>query len=222
MRSPSPGRTPGSPPRRPAAGGAPAAASPAGRSRAAVRAALRELLEPVLNATGCELDDVVVVPAGRRSVVRVVVDRDGGISLDDVAAASRAVSTALDESDVLGDGPYVLEVSSPGVDRPLTEARHWRRAVGRRVRTSLRDGGPVTGRVLRASDEGAEVDVDGTVRQVSLRDVVKATIEVEFDPPRGGVETQQHLEALDDLDDLDDLDEDGRDDGDDEGDGEVR
>jgi len=97
---------------------------------------LLEVLAPVVSATGHDLEDVNVTSAGRRSLVRVVVDADGGVDLDAVAEVSRVVSEALDADAPGGPafaGPYVLEVTSPGVDRPLTEPRHWRRAVGRLV-----------------------------------------------------------------------------------------
>ena len=82
-----------------------------------------------------DLESVRVSVAGRRRLLRVVVDSDHGVSLDDAADVSRDVSAALlDATDVIGDVPYTLEVSSPGVDRPLTEPRHWRRAAGRLVR----------------------------------------------------------------------------------------
>src|SRR5689334_23808526 len=91
-------------------------------------------IEPVIGAAGYDLEELVVTPAGRRSIVRVVVDRDAGVTLDDIAEVSKAVSEVLDSNDDgMGRTPYVLEVTSPGVDRPLTEARHWRRNVGRLV-----------------------------------------------------------------------------------------
>ena len=114
------------------------------------RQRVRQALEPVIARAGFDLEDVEVVPAGRRSVVRVVVDRDGGVDLDAVADISRDISAALDEDPVTGDAPYTLEVTSPGVDRPLTEPRHWRRAVGRLVSVDVREGGRLTGRVLDA------------------------------------------------------------------------
>src|SRR5689334_23921985 len=90
-------------------------------------------IEPVIGAAGYDLEELVVTPAGRRSVVRVVVDRDEGVTLDDIAEVSRVVSEVLDANDHGMGRPYVLEVTSPGVDRPLTEPRHWRRNVGRMV-----------------------------------------------------------------------------------------
>ena len=118
------------------------------------------LLEPVVAGAGYDLEDLTVSAAGKRSVVRVLVDKDGGVTLDDVADVSRLVSEALDAADeqdptLLGTS-YVLEVSSPGVDRPLTEPRHWRRNVGRLVVAALRDGvdrrGPHHGRRRRGRD----------------------------------------------------------------------
>lgn len=100
------------------------------------------LIEPsvrgAVEAVGYDLEDLTVARAGRRDVVRVVVDRDGGVDLDDIADVSRAVSQALDETDDgFGVEPYMLEVTSPGVDRPLTENRHWRRNIGRLVKVAV-------------------------------------------------------------------------------------
>ena len=92
-------------------------------------------IEPAVGAAGYDLEELVVTPAGRRSVVRVVVDRDEGVTLDDIAEVSRQVSDVLDQNDDgMGRTPYVLEVTSPGVDRPLTEPRHWRRNARGRCR----------------------------------------------------------------------------------------
>lgn len=121
-------------------------------------------IEPVVGAAGYDLEDLVVTPAGRRSVVRVVVDRDEGVTLDDIAEVSRAVSAALDDNDGdLGRAPYVLEVTSPGVDRPLTEPRHWRRNVGRLVTVAVGPAGAteqVTGRVTVVDDTGVTLAVE--------------------------------------------------------------
>jgi len=129
-----------------------------GRIAPGKTAAIRRLLEPVVETAGYDLEDVTITPAGRRSLLRVVVDSDDGVSLDDVATLSRTVSAALDDGDVIGSGPYVLEVTSPGVDRPLTEPRHWRRATGRLVRAPLTAGGHIEGRVMSADDEAVVID----------------------------------------------------------------
>ncbi|MFC0041137.1 ribosome maturation factor RimP [Actinomadura rayongensis] len=122
-------------------------------------AEITRLLEPAVTAAGFDLEEVDVRPAGRRRLVRVVVDADGGVALDDVAELSRTASEALDASGVMGTSPYVLEVTSPGVDRPLTEPRHWRRATGRLVVAPLTDGGQVEGRVVSADDASVVLDV---------------------------------------------------------------
>jgi len=141
---------------------------------------LRAVVEPVVAAAGCDLEGLAVTPAGRRRLVRLVVDRDGGVSLDAVAEVSTAVAAALDGSDAMGDSPYVLEVTSPGVDRPLTEPRHWRRAVGRRVRVPLRSGGSVEGRVQATDGDGVLIDVAGESRRLSLADLGAGVVQVEF------------------------------------------
>lgn len=139
-----------------------------------------DALEPVLTAAGYDLEDVSVSAAGRRSVVRVVVDRDGGVDLDAVADVSRAVSEVLDDSDVMGAASYVLEVSSPGVDRPLTQPRHWRRATGRLVSVTVGDAGTVRGRVRAADEAGVTLDVDGDEQRVAFDQLGQGHVQIEF------------------------------------------
>src|SRR5206468_6510354 len=115
---------------------------------------LADVISPVIAAAGMDLESVRVSAAGRRRLLRVVVDSDQGVSLDDAAAISRKLSAALDATPVMGDFPYTLEVSSPGVDRPLTDPRHWRRAVGRLVQVPAADAGSISGRVLAADADG--------------------------------------------------------------------
>ena len=150
------------------------------RGRAAGQQVIRELLEPVVAQTGYELEDLRVEPAGRRRLVRVVVDADGGVSLDGVALVNQAVSAALDGADLMGSAPYVLEVSSPGVDRPLAEPRHWRRAAGRLVKVPLTEGGELTGRVVGADDEKVVIAVDGAELSFGYGQVGRGRVQVEF------------------------------------------
>jgi ribosome maturation factor RimP len=147
----------------------------------ASRARLLQLLTPAVEATGHDLEDLAVSPAGRRKVVRVVVDKDGGVTLDDIAEVSRVVSDLLDqpEAEALLAGAYTLEVTSPGVDRPLVQPRHWRRSAGRLVKAVLSDGS-VTGRVVEADDAQVTLDVDGAKRTLLYGEVVRATVQVEF------------------------------------------
>lgn len=148
-----------------------------------VRERLSALLEPVVGAAGYDLEDVRVVPAGRRRMLRVVVDRDEGVSLDDAAELSRSVSAALDEADAMGAAPYVLEVTSPGVDRPLAVPRHWRRAAGRLVRVSLRDGDELTGRVEQADEIGVDLVVGEQSRRLAYDEIARGHVQVEFRAP---------------------------------------
>ena len=158
--------------------------APAGRAAATAREHLLQTLRPVVEGLGYDLEDVTVTSAGRRSLVRISVDGDGGIDLDAVAEVSRAVSEALDAE---GDGgvssgfagPYVLEVSSPGVDRPLTEPRHWRRAVGRLVEVPVGEA-TLTGRVVAADDSGVTLDLDGDRRDVGWAALGRGKVQVEF------------------------------------------
>jgi len=138
-----------------------------------------ELTRPLLDL-GYDLEAVELTPAGRRRVLRIAVDKDGGITLDDVAAATKEVSRIIDASDVMGEMPYLLEVTSPGVDRPLTLERHWRRNAGRLVKIVLSEGETFTGRIGTVDPEGVQVDVDGTVRTVRYDEVESARIQVEF------------------------------------------
>jgi ribosome maturation factor RimP len=138
-----------------------------------------ELAGP-LGAQGLDVEAVELTPAGKRRVLRVAVDKDGGVTLDDVADATREVSRVLDGSDVMGEQPYTLEVTSRGVDRPLTLPRHWRRNVGRLVKVTLVEGGTVTGRVVASGDDAVTLEVDAQRREVAQADVAKALVQVEF------------------------------------------
>ncbi|MEV4017244.1 ribosome maturation factor RimP [Nonomuraea angiospora] len=141
---------------------------------------LMKLLEPVVSAEGLDLEDITVTQAGKRRLLRVIVDRDGGVSLDDVADVSQAVSAALDDDDSMGQSAYTLEVSSPGVDRPLTEPRHWRRAAKRLVKAEMRDGTVVEGRILTADETGVDLDVEGAARRLDYEDLTRGRVQVEF------------------------------------------
>ncbi|GGK27838.1 hypothetical protein GCM10010124_20500 [Pilimelia terevasa] len=158
-----------------------------GGSEATRRDRVRAVVEPVVVAAGCDLEDLTLSRAGRRSVLRVVVDADGGVSLDDVAEVSRAVSQALDAAEEAGsplfDGEYSLEVGSPGTDRPLRLPRHWRRSVGRLVKVTRRtdDGDTaLTGRVVAADDAAVVLDVDGEHQSCAYDHLGPGRVQVEF------------------------------------------
>lgn len=149
---------------------------------------IAEVVAPVLEQFALDLDAVEIKPAGRRSVVRVVVDGDGpdgtGPSLDDIAEATKAVSGALDTSAATGVGPYTLEVTSRGVSRPLTLPRHWRRNTDRLVKVSLADGEVLTGRIIASDEDTVTLDVDGASRQVAYSGIRTALVQVELNRPK--------------------------------------
>jgi ribosome maturation factor RimP len=145
---------------------------------------IANVIRPVAAAAGMDLESVRVTAAGRRRLLRVVVDSDRGVSLDDAAALSRELSVALDAVAVMGDFPYTLEVSSPGVDRPLTDPRHWRRAVGRLVQVSVTDAGPVSGRIVAADADGVTLDIEGARRRFGYAALGAGAIQVEFGHPQ--------------------------------------
>lgn len=159
-----------------------------GGSAAQARERLLGLIGPVVTAAGYDLEDLTVSSAGRRSLIRLSVDADGGIDLDSVAEVSRVVGDVIDasEADAPGGasfaGPYVLEVSSPGIDRPLTEQRHWRRATGRLVRVQAGQQ-TITGRVLDTSESGVTLDVDGARRDIAWDSLGRGAVQVEFNRP---------------------------------------
>ncbi|MGZ2357306.1 ribosome maturation factor RimP [Streptomyces sp. 372A] len=147
---------------------------------------LRGLVEPLVSAEQLELEEIEVSRAGRRRVLRIVVDSDEGVELDTCAELSRAISAKLDETDVMGEDEYVLEVSSPGADRPLSEHRHYVRATGRLARLTLREGGELVARILAVDEDGLDLEVPGvkgrkpTARRIAFDEIAKARVELEF------------------------------------------
>ncbi|WP_030708672.1 ribosome maturation factor RimP [Streptomyces sp. NRRL F-2580] len=159
---------------------------------------LRGLLEPLVAAKGLDLEEIEMSRAGKRRMLRIIVDSDEGVELDACAELSREVSdkldetdVMLDETDVMGEDEYVLEVSSPGADRPLTEHRHYVRAIGRLVKFQLSAGGDeaageLVARILDVDDEGLDLEVPGvkgrkaTARRIAFTDIAKARVEIEF------------------------------------------
>lgn len=159
---------------------------------------LRTLIEPVL--APLVVDEVKVTPAGKRRVVRIAVDRATDesrvveettepMSLDEVAEATRAVSEALDDSDVLGQQPYTLEVTSSGVGRPLTRPRHYQRGIGRVVVISRAALDDLRGRIVSAGPDAVTVTVPATkqapesTQTIAYAEVARAHIDVEFSRP---------------------------------------
>ncbi len=143
--------------------------------------ALSSLAEPIIAEHGCVLEQISIRRAGNRRLVRIVVDAgEGELDLDLVASISRGIARRLDETPVLGESGYVLEVTSPGVDRPLTQDRHWSRAVGRLVRVVRSGDEPAVGRLTSVGPRSIVLDVDGVRTSLNRAEVVRATVQVEF------------------------------------------
>jgi ribosome maturation factor RimP len=199
------GRGPG---RRGAARPARTAGAAVAGDLAAHRARLAGVIGPVVQEAGYDLEELSVSRAGRRHLLRITVDADGGVSLDQIADLSRDISAALDTAEEIGGdfgtGEYVLEVSSPGVDRPLRQPRHWRRNMGRLVEVPVGDG-KVTGRVVDADEAGVVLEVDGTRRGYRYPELGAGRVQVEF----GRVDELDDVNDEADVDDVDDAEEDG-------------
>lgn len=147
---------------------------------------LRGLLEPLVVQTGLELEEVKVTAAGNHRQLQVIVDSEDGAPLDTLAELSREISQALDDADAMGGAAYLLEVSSPGVDRPLTEPRHFRRNEGRLVKLTTAGGEQLVARILKVDDEGLDLEIPGVKgrkpkpARVVFGDIAKARVEIEF------------------------------------------
>jgi ribosome maturation factor RimP len=190
---------------------------PSAADAAARKERLRQVIEPVVAEAGYDLEDLTVKQIGRRHQVRVMIDGDGGVNLDAIAVASRAVSAALDAAEEAGNvviaGEYQLEVSSPGVDRPLTLPRHWRRNVGRLVSVRLGER-TVVGRLTAADEHEVTIEVDGVARVAALADLGPGRVQVEF--------TRMNEISDEDLEEIDDSDEDVDDEEDEDDEGDER
>ena len=184
---------------------------------------LREIVGQLTTEAGYDLEELAVRSAGRRRVVRVVIDADGGVTLDAAADLSRSISERLDaigDDDPAGSAPYTLEVTSPGIGRPLTLPRHFRRARTRLVALVTTDGRSITGHVAGITDDAVQLVLSGrkglTEEQVPFTDIARAKVEVEFSPPsaalrdRLGIAAPPEPDADDDADaETDDAETDG-------------
>jgi ribosome maturation factor RimP len=141
------------------------------------------VIAPLLASAGYDLEDLSVSRAGRRHLLRVIVDGDGGVSLDTIADLSRSISTALDQAEESGGAftaeEYVLEVSSPGIDRPLTEPRHWRRNIGRLVSVKAGER-QLTARISTADEDTVTLDLDGHPHEFGYPRLGPGRVQVEF------------------------------------------
>jgi len=133
-------------------------------------------ITPAIEAAGCYLEEVTLTPAGKRKIMTVIVDGDTNLSLDQVTAISKEVSAIVEVLPALGDTPFTLEVTSPGVDRPLTHPRHWRKNHGRLINVTLEDGKVVKGRI----GDSTEIDVEIDSLKIAYAAMKRALIEIEF------------------------------------------
>ncbi|KAB8161633.1 ribosome maturation factor RimP [Streptomyces sp. 3MP-14] len=163
---------------------------------------LRELVQPLAAEHAMDLEEVKITTAGRRRVLQVVVDTDDGVGLDACAELSRQVSEALDARDVMGGAPYVLEVTSPGAERPLTEHRHYRRSIGRLLWLRPHQGADVVARLVGVDEEGIDVEVPGekgrkpTPRRFAFAEIARARVELEFNRGAGRAAAPSGDESL--------------------------
>lgn len=141
---------------------------------------LETLVETTVSALDLDLEAVELTPAGNKRVLRIAVDRDGGVGIDHITQATRALSEALDASDAMGSRPYTLEVTSRGVDRPLAEPRHWRRNAGRLVRLRLADDSSIDGRIGESDETGVEIQGRTTTQRIPYDQVVTALVQTEL------------------------------------------
>jgi len=150
----------------------------------ALKDQISELVTPAVSDQGFYLEDVHVATPGSHRIVTCIVDGDVSLNLDQVTSVSRVISELLDEAVFMGEAPFTLEVTSPGVDRPLTQPRHFAKNVDRLLKIIKLDGSEVTGRILSNTDLDVTLTVsvkkETTEQTVSLADIKRAVVEIEF------------------------------------------
>ena len=146
-------------------------------------ASIEQALTPVVIDAGFFLEEVTLTTAGNRRLVTCIVDGENSLNMDEVTLISREISNLLEEAPFMGETPFTLEVTSPGVDRPLTLPRHWRKNVTRLVRITQTNGEVVTGRITSSDENAVTLAIEGKVSKevvVVFADVKKAIVEIEF------------------------------------------
>jgi len=145
--------------------------------------AVKQAILPIIEASGIYLEEVTLT-GGSPTTLTVIVDSDTHLNLDQVTVVTKQISEILESLPELGETPFTLEVSSPGIDRPLTLPRHWRKNHGRLTTIVLHNGNLVQGRIGDLSD--ADIAVDEKV--IPLADIAKAHVEIEFKSLKKGDE----------------------------------
>lgn len=150
----------------------------------ALKDQISELVTPAVTEAGFYLEDVHLATPGSLRIVTCIVDGDSSLNLDQVTSVSRIISELLDEATFMGETPFTLEVTSPGVDRPLTAPRHFKKNADRLLKVIKLDGSEVTGRILSNTDQDVTltVTVKKETRQevVALAEIKRAVVEIEF------------------------------------------
>jgi len=150
----------------------------------ALKDQISELVTSAVSDLGFYLEDVHVATPGSHRIVTCIVDGDASLNLDQVTSVSRVISELLDEAPFMGETPFTLEVTSPGVDRPLTQPRHFAKNVDRLLKIIKLDGSEITGRILSNSDHDVTLTVavkKETLEQtIALADIKRAVVEIEF------------------------------------------
>jgi ribosome maturation factor RimP len=150
----------------------------------ALKDQISELVTPAVSEQGFYLEDVHVATPGSHRIVTCIVDGDASLNLDQVTSVSRVISELLDEAAFMGETPFTLEVTSPGVDRPLTQPRHFAKNADRLLKIVKVDGSEVTGRILSNTDHDVTLSVavkkEIVEQTVSLADIKRAVVEIEF------------------------------------------
>jgi len=142
---------------------------------------LTELLNPAVTRAGFVLEEVSVTPVGKRRLISVVVDCENrNPSLDEVTVVSKEVSSILDTYSQLGEMPFTLEVTTPGIDRPLTELRHWKKNLGRLVKITPNTGEKYVARIKEVLPREVVLELKNQESNVQFSDIARAQIEVEF------------------------------------------
>jgi ribosome maturation factor RimP len=134
------------------------------------------VITPAIESLGFYIEDITITSAGKRSMLTVIVDGDTHLSLDQVTVATKAISEIVENLPTLGNNPFTLEVTSPGLDRPLTKPRHWRKNQDRLIKIILNDGKEVTGRIRDSTESSVTVDE----QVINFADIKRATLEIEF------------------------------------------
>jgi len=144
---------------------------------------IREIIEPVIQQDGAELVEIIYRREAGRQVLRLLVNKDNGIKLSDCAGLNKKIGQVLDESDIMQES-YVIEVNSPGIDRPFTVKRDYERARGRMVRVTLSekilDKKEYIARLEEVSDAGVKIDVNKKgIIEIPFEKIVRAREEIE-------------------------------------------